>query len=470
MRSSGVIILLKPPLSLVVCFYLLISGGCATLPKADRIIQESAGIENSPTIIAAYSELSPRESKALTKHLKGRTLPADILERHIAVEEAISGRPLNAGNKVTLLVDGPATYTAMSKVIQNANDHVNFETFTYQADETGRGFADILLQKATEGVQVNLIYDAVGSLHTPSAFFRHLRHSGIQVVEFNPINPFVAPKRWLRTFTHRDHRKILVVDGAVAITGGVNITSVYSGSMSAASHEEKGGLPWRDTDVQIEGPAVAEFQRLFMDTWKRENGPELAKENYFPSLKQAGSDLVRVIGSTPGGLGRSTYLMYVAAISFAVKTVHLTSSYFVPDEQVLNALADAAERGIDVKIILPAKSDSEMAFYAGRSHYARLLSCGVKLYEHRNTILHAKTAVVDGVWSSVGSTNMDLWSFLRNDEVNAVVLGRDFANQMEAMFLRDIENSDEVHLEKWEQRSFHERTREWFSRLFGYWL
>jgi cardiolipin synthase A/B len=470
MRSPGVSILYKRLLWLPMCLYLLISGGCATLPKADEIVQESPGTANPPTIIAAHKELSARESRALIKRLKSRTLPADILERHIAVEETISGRPLNAGNKVTLLVDGPATYAAMSKLIQNATDHVNFETFTYEDDATGRGFADILLQKAAQGVQVNLIYDAVGSLQTSSSFFRHLRGSGIQVLEFNPINPVAARGRWLQTITHRDHRKLLIGDGAVAITGGVNITSDYSASISESSHREKDKLPWRDTDVQIEGPAVAEFQRLFMDTWKRENGPELAKKNYFPPLKQAGNELVRVIGSTPGRLSRTTYMMYLAAISCALNTIHLTSPYFVPDEQMLNALTDAAKRGVDVKIILPAKSDSEMAFYAGRSHYSQLLSSGVKLYEHRNTILHAKTAVIDGVWSSVGSTNMDLWSFLRNDEVNAVILGREFANQMEAMFIRDIENSDVVHLAKWEQRSFQERMREWSSRLFGYWL
>jgi cardiolipin synthase len=262
----------------------------------------------------------------------------------------------------------------------------------------------------------------------------------------------------------------LIADGSIAITGGVNITSVYSGSSFDSDDREHGKMSWRDTDVQIEGPAVAEFQKLFLDTWRRENGPELANRDFFPLLNHRGNDLVRVIGSSPGMTNPTTYLMYFAAISFALNSIHLTSSYFVPDEQMLEALTEAAERGVDVKIILPGKSDSEMVFYAGRSHYSRLLKSGVKLYEHRNTILHAKTAVIDNIWSSVGSTNLDLWSFLRNDEVNAVILGRDFADQMEAMFTRDLDNSDRIHLESWEQRSLHERMRELFSRLFAYWL
>lgn len=448
--------------------YLLISGGCATLPKADNLAEAAPEGNAPPTIVGAHRQLSPRASRSLINRLEGRDLPSDMLERHIAVEETISGRPLTAGNRVTLLVDGPATYAAMSRIIQGAAEHVNFETFTYEADEAGRGFASLLLQKASERVQVNLVYDALGSIHTPHAFFQHMRRGGIQVLEFNPLNPFEI--RSGRFITHRDHRKILIVDGSIAITGGVNITSLYSGAVSRSSSREDARMSWRDTDVLIEGPAAAEFQKLFLDTWKRQNGPELAGRNYFPPQKKMGDELVRVIGSVPGQENRDTYLMYLAAITFAAKTIHLTSPYFVPDKQMLNALIGAAARGVDVKIILPSQSDSEMTLFAGRSHYSSLLKAGVQLYELRDAILHAKTAVIDGVWSSVGSTNMDLWSFLRNDEVNAVILGRDFAAQMEAMFVRDLERSDRIDLESWKRRPFHERMREWISRLFGYWL
>ena len=341
----------------MVLSYISWIGGCATLPNVEELVRESpTAEENPPVIIAAHRELTPRESLAVIERLKRQTLPSDILERHLAVEEAVSGNPLVEGNKVTLLVDGPATYTAMFEAIRKATDHINLETFIFADDEAGRDFTKLLLQKAAEGVQVNLIYDSVGSIHTPAAFFNHLRHGGINVLQFNPINPLEALGRW-RLFTHRDHRKILVVDGSIAFTGGVNISDVYSESFSGAFDGGKERPPWRDTDVRIKGPVVAEFQKLFLDTWKREKGPELAKRNYFPTLKREGDELVRVIGSSRGKNNRATYMTYVSAISFASDSIHLTSSYFVPDRQTKDALIDAAKRGVDVKIILPVKTD-----------------------------------------------------------------------------------------------------------------
>jgi cardiolipin synthase len=271
--------------------------------------------------------------------------------------------------------------------------------------------------------------------------------------------------------THRDHRKILIVDGSVAFTGGVNISRVYSSSsLSGEQHAKDIQEAWRDTHVQIEGPAVAEFQKLFLDTWEREKGPELSKKNYFPILEREGHDLVEVVGSTPGQQNRITYIMYVSAFLYAQNFIHLTNSYFVPDRQTLSALTDAAKRGVDVKIILPGISDELTVLYASRSHYKHLLKSGVRLYEHRDAMLHAKTAVIDDVWSTIGSTNMDLWSFLRNDEVNAVILGRDFAIEMEALFQKDIANSNQVLLEQWKKRPFQDRIKEWLARLLQYWL
>lgn len=316
---------------------------------------------------------------------------------------------------------------------------------------------------------MNLIYDSLGCLRTPAAFFQRLRDGGIKTLEFNPLNPAKAREKWL--LTHRDHRKILIVDGSVAFTGGVNISRVYSSSsLSGQQHEKNIQEAWRDTHVQIEGPAVTEFQKLFLGTWAREKGPELPKRNYFPTLKREGNDLVEVVGSTPGEQNRITYIMYVSAFIYAQNFIHLTNPYFVPDKQAVTALTDAAGHGVDVKIILPGISDETTAFYAGRSHYTDLLKSGVKLYERRAAMLHAKTAVVDGVWSTVGSTNMDLWSFLRNDEVNAVILGRDFAVEMEAMFEKDIANSNQILLEQWKKRPFGDRMKEWLARLLQYWL
>lgn len=446
----------------------LISGyGCATLPKVSEVIEEAPPAQETPHIVSAQGLLPPEKSKALIERLKRSVDPTDLLDRHLAVIESVSGSPLIKGNRVSLLIDGPVTYAAIFKAVQDAREHINIETFIFQDDETGRKLGDLLLQKRSEGVQVNLIYDSVGSFGTSRDFFGQLRKGGILALEFNPVNPLKARGRL--HLAHRDHRKILIADGKVAITGGVNISEVYSGS--SGREDEKGEkIPWRDTDIQIEGPAVAEFQKLFLDTWQRQKGPKLADEDYFPALKEAGKDLVQVIGSTPGEMNRITFIMYVSAVTFAENSVHLTNSYFIPDRQLIKALSDAAGRGVDVKIVLPSVSDSPLAFYAGRYYYSDLLKSGVKLYERRNAILHAKTAVIDGVWSTVGSTNMDFWSFLNNDEVNAIILSRQFAVEMERMFGRDLEESVQIRSEEWKKRPLFPRIREWFAHLFARWL
>ncbi len=402
------------------------------------------------------------------ERLKSSVNPTDILERHNAVVESVTESPLTKGNKVTLLVDGKAAYAAMFKAIQDARDHINLETYIIEDDETGRRFADLLLQKQAEGVRVNLIFDSVGSFGTPAPFFQRLRDGGIQVVEFNPLNPLKAHGHW--HLAHPDHRKILIIDGKVAITGGINISKVYSSTPFRRDKDEKATLPWRDTDVQIEGPAVAELQKLFLDTWQKQKGPELSERNYFPDLKEGGNALVRVVGSTPGQDNRITFIVYVSAITFAEHSVHLTNAYFIPDDQTLDAFTDAARRGVDVKIILPSTSDSSLVLYAARYNYSELLKSGVKIYERRNALLHAKTAVIDGVWSTVGSTNMDFWSLLSDDEVNAVILSREFAGEMEKMFAMDLAESDQIRWEEWEKRPLFQRIRECFAHLFSHWM
>jgi len=447
---------------------LTLSGGCATLPNVSEMIDEAPTAQEPRQIVSSKGLLSPEKSKAIMERLKRSVDPTDILERHTAVVESVTESPLTKGNKVTLLADGQAAYAAMLKAIQNAGDHINLETFIIEDDEVGRRFTDLLLQKQAEGVQVNLIYDSVGSFSTPASFFQRLRDGGIQVVEFNPVNPFKAHGHWL--LAHPDHRKILIIDGKVAIAGGINISSVYSSKLSGRREVKGAPLPWRDTDVQIEGPAVAEFQKLFLDTWQKQKGPKLSERNYFPDLKEEGNALVRVVGSTPGQDNRITFIVYVSAITFAEHSVHLTNAYFIPDDQILDAFTDAAMRGVDVKIILPSTSDSSLALYAARYNYSELLKSGVKIFERRNALLHAKTAVIDGVWSTVGSTNMDYWSFLSDDEVNAVILSREFAIEMEKMFAKDLAESDQIKWEVWKERPLFPRLREWVAHLFSRWM
>jgi cardiolipin synthase len=450
--------------------------GCATLPNVSAIMEDVPAEARSPEIVGANGTLPEQTSQKIIRKIKRFSGVSDIIEKQTLALQDVSGRPLIAGNKVTLLVDGPATYAAMLKAIRAAKNNLNLETFVFEDDEVGRLFAEEFLKKQAEGVQVNVIYDSVGSINTPPTFFDRLRDGGINVLAFNPINPLLALDGQ-RHLGHRDHRKILVVDGSIAFTGGVNISHVYSSSLSGRAggdgteerKQTEAGEPWRDTHVQIEGPAVAEFQKLFLETWK-EQGPELPERDYFPPLQRKGSDLVQVIGSTPGELNRVTFIMYVAAFVNAQRSIHLTTPYFVPDSQAVSALIDAARRGVDVKIILPGRSDSSLALSAGHYEYSTLLEAGVKLYEHQHAMIHAKTTVVDGAWSTVGSTNMDLWSFLHNNEVNAVVIGVDFASEMEALFDRDLEQSKEVVLDQWSERPLFPRITEWFAHLFRRYL
>jgi cardiolipin synthase len=386
-------------------FILGLSNGCATLPKVSDVIDEAQTAHEPQKISSSKGLLSPEKSKAIMERLKQSVNPTDILERYSTVIESVTESPLTKGNKVTLLIDGPATYAAMFEAILSAKKHITLETFILEDDEIGRKFTDLLLKKQAQGIQVNILYDSVGSFTTAESFFKRLRDAGIQVVEFNPINPLKARGEWF--MSRPDHRKILIADGKIAILGGINISNVYSSGPSG-KHKVKGEpLPWRDTDIQIEGPAVTEAQKLFLETWQKQKGPILAEHDYLPAQKEHGKALVRIVGSTPGSDNRITFIVYVAAITYAEHSIHLTNAYFIPDDQILDAFADAARRGVDVKIILPATSDSSMALNAARHNYSGLLEAGVKIYERRKALLHAKTAVIDGVWSTVGSTNMD---------------------------------------------------------------
>jgi cardiolipin synthase A/B len=445
-----------------------ISGGCATLPSVSEKIDKAPTDQEPQQIVSSQGLLSPKQSKAIMDRLKLSVAPTDILERHIAVVESVTESPLTKGNKVTLLADGQAAYAAMFKVIKKAKNHINLESYIIEDDETGRKFADLLLQKQAKGVQVNIIYDSVGSMNTPASFFQRLRAGGIAVVGFNPVNPMKAKEEW--GLTHRDHRKILIVDGKVAIIGGINISEVYSSSPFRRQQDGKAPIHWRDTDIRIEGPAVAELQKLFLQTWRTQKGPELADRKYFPDLKESGNALVRVIGSTEGQIERIPFIVYVSAITFAEHSIHMTNSYFIPDDQILKAITDAAQRGVDVKIILPGITDSQLALHAQRYYYSALLQAGVKLYEHKTFLLHAKTAVVDKVWSTVGSTNMDYLSLLSNDEVNAVILNKEFAVEMENMFVSDLADSRQIQWDNWKERPLLHMIREWVVHLFFRWM
>jgi len=463
---------LGPLILLLTCFFVAAVSGCASLPNVqDRMVHEISSSDQPTKIVGPKGDLPSKTSKAVIKRLEGQVDATELLQQQVQLMQSVSVIPLVAGNKVTLLIDGEATYAAMFEAIQNAKDHVNFETFIFEDDEVGKRFSDLLILKSAQGVQVNLLYDSFGSKNTPEGFFQRLRDGGVLVLEFNPLNPakVLDGKGW--ALSHRDHRKILVVDGAVAFTGGVNISGVYSGNSAAVSRSSgKKEDPWRDTHVRIEGPAALRLQWLFMKTWEKQKGPSLSGRDYFPFVARAGNTLVRVVGSVPGEENRHIFMMYMSAITHAENSIYLTTPYFVPDDQMLKALTEATARGVDVKILLPGFSDSALVFHAGRHYYARLLKAGVQIFERRGGMLHAKTAVIDDVWSTIGSNNLDTQSFLTNDEANAVILGRDFADSMQAMFARDLAESDRITLEEWGKRSFDNRLKEWSARLLKHWL
>ncbi len=444
-------------------------GACGSLPTIHPDLARHSG---RVQVDGARGPLSAAQAQAVIERLKAGGRETSIFDRHLAFEEAVAGSPLVAGNRATLLVDGPHTYRSMFSAIEGARDHINMETYIFEDDEVGHRFANMLMAKQRAGVQVNLIHDSVGTLGTPKAFFQQLKDVGVQVLEFNPVNPLQAKAGW--DVNQRDHRKLLIVDGQSAILGGINISSVYSGGSFSSGHRApsrpKEALPWRDTDLRLDGPVVAEFQKMFLDTWAGQKGPELAPRAYFPTLPRRGNEVVRAVASSPAEPFSLIYATLISAIDSAETEILITNAYFVPDPQLVTALKSAVARGVDVRLLLPGKTDSWLVFHAGRASYDELLEAGVKIYERQDALLHAKTALIDGVWSTIGSTNLDWRSFLHNQEVNAVVLGGEFGRQMRALFERDIAVSKPITLEDWRRRALRHRVREVLGKLWEYWL
>lgn len=442
----------------------LLASACTVLPEVRYL--NSLDAPATPTVTNAKGTLSTKKTNSLLAS-RWRNSHIDIAAL-AALEEAATGAPLIAGNKVTLLYDGPRTMAAMIEAINAAKDHINLETYIFDQDELGIRFAELLIERQRAGVQVNIIYDSLGTIGTPQAFFDKMRDAGVHLLEFNPVNPLTQKGSWEPN--NRDHRKILVVDGVVAFTGGVNISDTYSSNSpfrSKGRHSSKVG--WRDTHIKIEGPAVAALQLAFLDHWSSQKSTDLPDNNYFPPLKEAGDKLVRVLASEPGG-DYEIYKAYILAMQEANNTAHITSAYFVPDAQILQVLKAAAQRGVEVKIILPGVTDSGLVLYAAQSFYSEMLASGIKIYQLQVAVLHAKTAVIDKVWSTVGSTNIDTRSFIHNHEINVVIFDKEFGDAMENAFTEDLRNSVEITQEKWAQRPLVDRLKEWIARRFGYWL
>ena len=412
---------------------LLCISGCAAQPS----------LRENPQALLAASRARPGQSVALMK----------------AEGERLAHKSFVAGNSATLLINGPASFAALADAITHARHRIDMESYEFDAT-AGAQFGQLLLEARARGVQVNLIYDGYGTLHTPNDVFANLRAGGINTLEYNPLTPNA---RVPVDINRRDHRKLLCVDSRVAVTGGVNITRVYQNAPGLYSPNVDDEA-WRDTDVRIEGPVVGQFETYFMHTWRDQHGPPLDPPPPSP-LTMLGPLLVQAIDGAPSTGRPLIYRTLIAAIVLAQRSVHLTTGYFAPTPDLLLALEGAARRGVDVQLVLPARSDNDFVIPAGRATYGELLKAGVGIHERLHRILHAKTAVIDGAWSAVGSSNLDWRSTVLNNEIDAIILGSQFGVQMEVMFARDVAASHTITLAEWRDRSLLERIKEWRSEL-----
>ncbi len=446
----------------------MIVAACASVPDVDKNPDAILRPQGPVRIMGASGPLTAQQSRALLDRIGAEAGDDLMLRRHVAIEEAVAESPLVAGNQTHLLADGDGTFPAMFRAIKNAKDHINLEYYIFEDIENeGEKLSDLLMAKRQEGVAVNIIYDSYGSDSTKADFFTRLKTGGVNLVSFNPVNPLDP-----QSLNNRDHRKILVADGTKAIVGGINLSTTYQSSSLGKSGNIKGkpDLRWRDTDLEIDGPVVAQLQTLFLDHWNAQKGTPLDVQRFFPVVPPMGTEVVRIIGSTPEHAIPRYYVTLLSAIRNAEKSIWISAAYFVPTDQEEEDLMAAARRGVDVRLLLPGESDSTRALAVGRSHYSDLLEAGVKIYETQNLVLHSKTAVIDGVWSVVGSSNFDRRSVLFNDEVDAVVLGSATAQELQTMFESDTKNAKQIDLASWRRRSVLERINELYSTVWQDWL
>lgn len=371
-------------------------------------------------------------------------------------------KPENAlgGNAVRLLKNGEDAFSETLKVLRSAKEYILLEFYAFSDDAVGRMFRDLLIKKAKEGVNVYLIYDAVGSVLTDKDFFSALAAGGIKVAEFRPVVLWKPYWNWLR----RDHRKIVCVDGETALVGGFNI-SVYDAPVSL------GGRGWKDSQVRVEGPVVGELERLFWESWAASAAAPAAAPLLKPGKSYPAGNIYASVVSASGMRNfRSIRRSYSYAIDRAKRYIYITNAYFLPDRFVYRRLIRAVRRGVDVRIIGPYKTDHPYIRWATWSTYPHMIKNGIKIYEWMGEILHSKTAVIDGVWSSVGSHNLDHRSLHYNLEVNINIYDRDFGSGMARFFREDLKKSKPVSLADTKDRPFLSKASSKLLYLFRSWL
>ena len=360
------------------------------------------------------------------------------------------------GNRPKVLLNGDDIFAAMLAAIRGGQGSITFETYIYWAGDIGREFAEALAERARGGVKVHVLLDWVGSAKMDKSLIDTMTAAGVQVRKFHPPH-------WsnLGRVNNRTHRKLLVVDGRVAFTGGVGIAPQWSGQAQDPAH-------WRDTHFRIEGPAVAQMQAVFIENWIKVTGDVLHGPVYFPALDRVGISLAQMFSSSPSGGSESMQLMYLFAITAAARSIDLSASYFVPDDLVSRALVDAMKRGVRLRIVVPGEHiDSETVRSASRAKWGPLLAAGAVIAEYKPTMYHCKVMIVDGLLVSVGSTNFDNRSFRLNDEATLNIFDADFASEQTAIFDADLGRSRTISLAEWRARPVRERAGEWLASLLG---
>ena len=387
------------------------------------------------------------------------------LERQVAAHAPISDCPLLEGNAVHLLSSGLAALSGMFQAMAAARCSIHMEFYIFEEVEIDKQpLSALLMRKAREGVQVAVSYDAFGSSATPDAWFDQLAAGGVQVLAFQPLNPF--RRRFSLDANYRDHRKILVVDGAVAFLGGVNMSHTYLNPPSAGFQADTSKAFWRDAAVRIEGPIVAEVQALFFETWDKQEGPALPAVQDRDPPPPAGDSTIRVEGSAP----RDHRPLYSRSLRAAVKAAHshilLATGYFVPSRREYRLLSGAARRGVQVDLLLAGCSDVPATVHAGRALYGRLMRRGVRIHEVQDAVLHAKVATIDGSWVAIGSSNFDRRSVVYNNEADAIILGAATAEKVEAMLQEWMASAVTITMREWENRSWNELIKERLARVW----
>ncbi len=364
------------------------------------------------------------------------------------------GTAMVPGNTAELLKNGDEIFPAMTKAIREAKMTVNLETYIFQPDEAGREFADAMIEAANHGVEVRLLIDAWGS--KLGDLRDRIEKAGIRWRKYRPVRLITIYKLGKRT-----HRKILVVDGRVAFTGGLGISKEWLGN--ARNSKE-----WRDTQVRVAGPVVDQMQAIFAEDWTYTTGEILAGEKFYPRPEKTGGNVeAQAIKASRGDASSLPKMLYFVAIKSAVKSIYIQNAYFLPDKQVRNALVDAVKRGVDVRVMVPGRHiDLPMVRFASWLHYGDMLKGGVKIYEYQRTMMHNKTMVVDGVFSTIGSINFDTRSMHANAEESMAFYDRPFAQKVEEMFNQDMKRCEEVTYYTFEHRGFGKRISEVISYIW----